>query len=97
MPKNSTNIENLYGLYSWPSIWKNLSSVYVLLNEREIMYKYLHEILPTKKRLKETRIIESSKCDHCTQEESNMHFVYQCERHVEVVIGLRAYCKNTVT
>ena len=96
MPNYSPNIENLYGLYNWSSIWKNLSSAYILVHEREIMYKHLHEILPTKKRLKDIRKIESSICDHCNQEESNTHFVYQCERHVEVLIWfkslLQKYC-----
>ena len=76
---------------------KNISSEYVLLNEREILYKYLHEILPTRKILKDICVLESSMCDHCTQEESNTHFVYQCERHSEVVIWfknlLRKYCQ----
>ena len=97
IPKCKPTIENCYGLYNWSSIWKNISSKYILLNEREIMYKYLHEILPTRKRLKDIRVLESSMCDHCTQEESNTHFVYQCERHSEVVIWfknlLRKYCQ----
>merc|ERR1712240_194841 len=96
MPKCKPNIESCYGLYNWSSIWKNLSSVYILLNEREIMYKYLHEILPTKKRLKDIRVSQNSICDHCTHEESNTHFVYQCECHREIIIWfkslLRKYC-----
>ena len=49
-----------------------------------------------KKRLKDIRSIASSKCDHCTQEESNIHFVYQCEKHKDVVVWfkilLQKYC-----
>ena len=67
-----------------------------MINEREILYKYLHEILPTKKKLKDIRSDTSSKCDNCTQEESNIHFVYQCERHADVVAWfknvLQKYC-----
>ena len=96
MPKCSPMIETYYGLYNWASIWKNLSSVYILVNEREILYKYLHEILPTKNRLKEIHSLASSICDNCTHEESNTHFVYQCERHTEVLIWynnlLQKYC-----
>ena len=73
-----------FGLYHWKSIWNNLCSAFILLNERETLYKYLHEILPTKKRLKDIRSIACSKCDYCTQEESNIHVVYQCERYTEV-------------
>ena len=57
-----------------------------MLNEREIIYKYLHEILPTKKRLKDIRRIADSTCEYCTQEESNIHFVFQCEHYSAVVI-----------
>lgn len=76
-------------LYNWAFIWKNLSSVFVIVNEREVLYKYLHEILPTKKRLKDIRSIASSKCDHCEQEESNIHFVFQCEKNVEMIDWLK--------
>ena len=96
IPKNHPIIETLYSLYSWSAIWRNLSSVYILLSEREILYKYLHEIIPTNKRLKDIRSIATSKCDGCTQEETNLHFVYQCERHTGVVVWLKSllqkYC-----
>ena len=82
-------IESLYGLYNWDSIWKNLSSVFVVINERETLYKYLHEILPTKKRLKDITISTSSTCDYCTYEESNTHVVYQCEKYIDVVHWFR--------
>ena len=50
-PKDKPNIETLYVLYNWNSIWQNISSVFVVLIERKTLYKYLHEILSTKKRL----------------------------------------------
>ena len=38
MPKYSPIIEMSYGLYNWPSIWENVSSVYILLvHDREIL------------------------------------------------------------
>ena len=82
--KHNPTIEMHYGLYKWKSIWNNLCSAFILLNERETLFKYLHEILPTKKRLKDIHSIACSKCDYCTQEESNIHVVYQCEHYIEV-------------
>ena len=84
MTNHNPTIEMHYGLYNWKSIWNNLCSAFILLNERKTLYKYLHEIFPTKKRLKEIHSIAYSKCDNCTQEESNIHVVNQCERYTEV-------------
>ena len=88
-PKHKPNIESLYSLYNWKFIWKEASSVFIMLNEREMIYKYLHEILPTKKRLKDIRRIADSTCEYCAQEESNIHFVFQCERYSAVVIWFK--------
>ena len=85
MPSNKPTIESHYILYNWSSIWKSLSSPFILIYERETLFKYLHEILPTNKRLKDIRSIASPKCDYCEHEESNIHFVFQCERHIEVI------------
>ena len=38
-----------------------------------------------KERLKEIHSIPSSKCDNCEHEESNIHFVFQCEKLTDVV------------
>ena len=89
IPKHKPTIESHYGLYNWISIWKNVPSVFIMLNERETIYKYLHEILPTKKRLKDIRRIASSTCDYCTHKESNIHVVYQCESYADVVLWFK--------
>ena len=86
MPKNKPIIEESYGLYNWKQIWNNLASNLILHTERETLFKYLHEILPTKKRLKDIRYIPSATCDHCPQEESNIHVVYQCSKYKEVSV-----------
>ena len=72
-------------MYTHFTCWNNLNSRFILLKERGSLYKYLHEILPTKKSFKEIRSIASSVCDYCTQEECNSHLVYKCERYKEVV------------
>ena len=39
IPKHKPTLETHYGLYNWSSIWKNVPSVSIMLNEREIIYK----------------------------------------------------------
>ena len=94
MPKCRPNIETLYGIYNWSYIWKNISSVFILLTERETIYKYIHEILPTKKRLNSIRQVATSTCDYCPHEESNIHFVYQCERYADVIHWFKSTLEN---
>ena len=65
-----------------------------MVKERDILYRFLHEILPTKKRLKEIYSIPSSKCDNCEHEESNIHFVFQCEKLTDVVIWFKSLLQN---
>ena len=52
MPENKPIIETYYPTYQWNYIWGNLSSVFILLKEREVLFKFLHEVLPTKKETK---------------------------------------------
>ena len=101
MPENKPIIETYYPTYQWNYIWGNLSSVFILLKEREVLFKFIHEVLPTKKRLKEMKRSESSKCNLCDQEESNIHMVYYCTAKYDIVIWfksiLRKYCGVQVT
>ena len=48
MPLSKPTIESLYQNCQWKNIWKNLVSVFVLPKEREVIFKFLHEVLPTK-------------------------------------------------
>ena len=75
-PNHKPNIESLYGLYNWKSVWKGAYSVFKILNEREIIYNYLHEILSTKKIFRDIHRIVDSTCECCTQEESNVHYIH---------------------
>ena len=53
---------------------------YYQMNERPF-FRYLHEIIPTKKKLKDIRSIASSVCEYCIYKEKNTHVVYQYERY----------------
>ena len=93
MQEHRPTVEGQYGLCNWKIVWINLCSVFILPNERETIYRYLHEILPTKKRLKDIRIIPSSVCDYCIHEETNTHMLYQCEPFKDTVVWFKHILK----
>ena len=96
MPTVKPIIESSYPNFKWKIIWSNPCSFFVLPKEREVLFKYIHEILPTRKRLKEMRKVQSSACNYCGQEESNIHLVYCCPstNPVTTWLGnmLKKYC-----
>ena len=80
-PEEKPKIENQYdnNIFKWPSMWKNIAFRFIQVQEREFIFKYMHDILPTKKRLATIQIGQnSSKCNFCDLEETNIHFTYEC-------------------
>ena len=73
-------IEKLYLNFNWKNIWKNLNFKYINLNDRHIMYKYIHEILPNNKRLYNMRSRQSPNCENCNIEETNIHMFLYCQK-----------------
>ena len=55
MPNGKPMIETYHPNYQWKEIWNNLTSKVILPKEREILFKFHHEVLPTKKRLKQMK------------------------------------------
>ena len=53
VPIKKPRIEYLYdnSIFKWKSIWKNIAFKFIQVNKREIVFKYMHEILPTRKRM----------------------------------------------
>ena len=49
-------IEKLYPVYDWKAIWKNVMFKPIDVYDRNIIFKYIHEILPNGKRLYEMRL-----------------------------------------
>ena len=88
MPKDKPKIEEMYdsSIFRWSSMWKCISFKYIHVKEREIIFKYMHEILPTRKRLGMISQGEvTSECKFCGAEESNIHFTYQCIYYKPVI------------
>ena len=86
LPIEKPRIESIYdnSLFRWKSIWKNISFKFIQVNERELVFKYMHEILPTRKRM--SNIGQGSpECKFCNMEESNIHVSYQCSYYKPVI------------
>ena len=69
-----------YPLLNWNKIWENLNNPYIGLREREFMFKYLHDRLPTNVRLNIMGIKNDSKCNFCNDTEYPFHIFYFCDR-----------------
>ena len=79
LPNITARVELLYPLYDWNNIWTILSFRFLNIYDRPIIFKYLHEILPTNKRLYEIRLRRNnSLCELCNIEDSNIHRFYYC-------------------
>ncbi|CAL4058740.1 unnamed protein product, partial [Meganyctiphanes norvegica] len=95
LEKYPPRIQQKYQFNNWKHIWNNMSFKYIPIKTRDILFKYMHGILPNKVRLKQIRIANSEMCEHCNVPETNKHMVYQCIEIIEVknfLIRLLAYC-----
>ena len=50
-----SNVESKYPNYDWANIWKNVGCRFMHVNDRPIIFKYIHGIIPTNKRLHQIR------------------------------------------
>ena len=82
--RNPPKVQENYQFSNWINIWNNINFKYIPIRSREIIFKYLHGILPNKYRLRQIRISDSDLCDVCNVPETNKHMVYQCREISEV-------------
>ena len=71
-------IEIMYPNYDWKQIWKNIAFKPINLYDRNVMFKYIHEILTNSKKLYSMGLRTSPLCNKCGVEESNVHLVLYC-------------------
>ena len=87
-----------YLLFNWEKIWENVAFKYINSDDRCVVFKYLHEILPNKLRLYIIRRSLTLNCDICNLEENNMHMFYYC-KDIKVLVQflkvLLQKCLNT--
>ena len=87
--KQPPKVEEKYSLFNWKTIWKNLAFKCIRSDDRCILFKYLHEILPNNSRLYEIKRKPSPNCDMCNLEENNLHMMYYCKNKEFTVKYLR--------
>ena len=95
--KQPPKVEEKYSLFNWKTIWKNLAFKCIRSDDRCILFKYLHEILPNNSRLYEIKRKPSPNCDMCNLEENNLHMMYYCKNKeftVKYLRGLLQKCLN---
>ena len=68
VPHSQPNIENLYPIFDWKNIWNKLNFRYINIHDRNVLFKYIYEILPKNKRRSQIRQIDSPLCDTCNVE-----------------------------
>ena len=85
LSKSRPTIEVNHPVHQRKNIWTSLSTKIILPKERDTLLKFLHNVLPTKVRLKQMKRIHCSKCEYCGQEETNTHIVYHYPMVKEVV------------
>ena len=83
---------------TWKVSWKNLNFKHVNLNEREITFKFLHNILTTKNRLFQIKKINSPLCPLCNTIENQLHMFVECKKDLlkiyailKILISLKFY------
>ena len=94
LPKVQPRTIDLYPLYNWDRIWKYLNIRFINIKDRCVVYKFLYEILPTNKRLKEINLRQDPKCNYCDAEDSNMHKFLYCIKVQSSVQWLTKYIEN---
>ena len=73
---------------NWNRAWKNLNFKFINIREREIVFKLLHNILTTKKRLFQIKRARSPICVLCNVNEDISHMFTRC---IKVRILLRYF------
>ena len=51
LPITKPEAENMYPNFNWNNIWNNLCFKFINVYNRQIMFKFPHEILPNRKKL----------------------------------------------
>ena len=74
-----SNIEIKNPNHDWANIWKNISFRYIHVNDRLIIFKYIHGVIPTNKKLHQIKSRNDPICDSCDKEDTIKHKFYECE------------------
>ena len=84
-------IEKMYPIYDWKAIWRNVVFKPINIHDRNVVFKYIHEILPNNKRLYDMRLRGSPLCINCDLDESNIHLFYYCTKVQDYCLVEKSY------
>ena len=81
-PEIKPAIEENFPLYRWKCIWKNIHSKLIDRYDRVVCFKFIYNVLPSKKKLYEMKITgyDNPLCVTCNLPESNLHMFYFCSK-----------------
>ena len=94
LPDCKPSVVNRHNLH-WKKIWKNAIFSYIDLRDRDIIFKFIHEILPNKTRLYQIRQTNSPLCPLCNVSEDNIHMFEKCKK-VKLVLDYFRYTLNYI-
>ena len=63
---------------NWINSWKNVHFRYINIHEREIAFKFLHNILPYRLKLYKMKRADSPLCELCEINEDKTHMFIEC-------------------
>ena len=96
LPIIQPEAELRYPNFDWKFIWNYICFKYMDIHFRSIVFKYIHEILPNRKKLNEWYKSDPN-CNECNVEENNIHMMLYCgkvQRCKEVLIKIIYYLCN---
>ena len=79
LPYCQPNVELLLNI-NWKTTWKNLYFKYVNIHVRDIVFKFLHNIITTKSRLFQIKRSDSPLCSLCNVVEDRIHMFVECRK-----------------
>ena len=80
LPDITPNVQIKYPNLDWGNVWKTVNFKYLNIHDRPVIYKFIHRILPTNKRLFIIKIRNNPLCDHCQIEDTILHKFHDCQK-----------------
>ena len=95
LPNGKPSVEINYPLNDWVKIWENVNNILIGVEERNFIYRYIHETLATNQRLYMLKIRDNESCERCGDPENAFHIFYFCKTIKCVVDWFENFLKNT--
>ena len=78
-----------YPCLNWKCIWKNINVKFISPFSRNVIYRFVHDALPSKRKLFQMGITSTDICQICGLEENIIHTVYFCQKNKDIVNWLK--------